>query len=349
MDYSRLTHLPYHLALISAVLFAPDISAGQRQTQLLWGDTHLHTSYSPDAFFMQNRVSDPDMAFRWARGVPVVHPYSGVRVQIDRPLDFLVVADHAEMMAVPLRLMNGDPALANTETGKKWIRMIKQGEDRKVFRFEFGGAILNKTPIADFDKPEIKRSAWNHVIANADRHNQPGQFTALIGWEWTSMPDKANLHRVVFMANGEDVASQFLPFSALDSDRPEDLWAWLDKTSRQTGADFVSIPHNPNISKGQMFATVDSDGNPFNRTYINTRMRWEPVAEVTQIKGDSEAHPALSPKDEFADFETYSHILAGDSAPGKPRAFAGDYARSALKRGLELEAAIFEAPGRTVM
>jgi hypothetical protein len=202
----------------------------------------------------------------------------------------------------------------------------------------------------------------------AERHDEPGKFTAFLGWEWSSTPNGANLHRVVFLREGKKIGKQFQPYTALDSDKPEDLWRWLDTTSRDTGANFVAIPHNQNISKGLMFPVADSYGQPITKAYAESRMRWEPIVETTQIKGDSETHPMLSPTDEFSDFETYDHyievgegmevVLFGDALFGelsakdreylekheKRAAKAGDYTRSGLMRGLAIEARIGANP-----
>ena len=304
-------------------------------TRLYWGDTHVHTSYSADAYFLQNRSAGPDTAYRWAKGLPVVHPSTGARVQIHTPLDFLVVADHAEMLGVPLRLMQGDPELTATATGRKWVAMMREGRGAEVFEQEFGAAINDNAPVRDFDSERVKRAAWGDIVEAAQRHYVPCAFTSFIGWEWTSTPNGNNLHRVVLMADGAEKAEQLIPFSSFDSDKPEDLWSWLAETSERVGTDFVAIPHNSNISGGLMFDEVDSEGRPITAEYARTRMRWEPVVEVTQIKGDSETHPRLSPQDQFADFERFSHLLkvgGGEAKPGE-----GDYVRAALKRGLQLE------------
>jgi hypothetical protein len=201
-----------------------------------------------------------------------------------------------------------------------------------------------------------------------DRHDDPGTFTAFMGWEWSSTPNGANLHRVVVMREGRETGDQFIPYSSLDSDKPEDLWTWLETTSQATGAHLLAIPHNSNISQGLMFPLQDSSGNAPTPEWAEQRMKWEPIVEVTQIKGDSETHPALSPTDEFADYETYDHLIAAEGAESQfaftdaflgeltpeQRAFlesdvervakVGDYARAALIRGLAIEAAIGANP-----
>ena len=326
------------IAVVTGCKAHPPTSTGaiaKEPNRLYWGDTHVHTSHSADAYFLQNRSADPHTAYRWAKGLPVVHPYTQAKVQINTPLDFLVVADHAEMLGVPRKLMEGDPNVANTATGKKWIQMISAGRGAEVFEREFGGAINANTAIADFEKDEIKQAAWGETIEAATLHYEPCSFTSFIGWEWTSTPSGNNLHRVVFMNEGQEQALRFTPFSSFDSPRPEDLWAWLEETSQRVGTDFVAIPHNSNISGGLMFDEVDSDGRPITAEYARMRMRWEPVTEMTQIKGDSEAHPALSPNDEFADFETFSHLLKVGG--GEAEVSDGDYVRTALLRGLQID------------
>ncbi len=325
--------------LITYGLITTPLSAAEEEKQLLWGDTHLHTSYSFDAYLFQNRSADPDTAYRYARGLPVIHPYHRARIQIETPLDFLVVADHAEMTSVPLRIFSGDEIVMSTAFGKDVLPLIQAGKGGEVFQALVAAATSGDTSMtSELRSDTIRRPPWLDIIDAAERHNDPGKFTALIGWEWSSIPDAANLHRVVFMSDDGDTAAKFLPFSSLQSDQPEDLWAWLEKTADETGAEFVAIPHNMNISKGQMFALQDSEGRPIDAAYARTRMKWEPVAEVTQIKGDSETHPALSANDEFADFETYRFLI--DTRPDTDHLATltrGDYARGALLRGLELE------------
>ncbi len=310
--------------------------ASAAPTQLYWGDTHLHTSYSGDAFAMGNESTDPDTAYRFAKGQPVIHPYNRVRVQLKRPLDFLVVADHAEYMGLMQLVRDKSPLLDNAENGQKLIRMWDDKGSKAVY-YDAAGALVKGVPYQDLLTTAIRQPIWDKIIEAAETNNEPGKFTTFIGWEWSSMPGGANLHRIVFTEKGGEAARQFLPYSSADSDRPEDFWNWLDKTSSETGADFVAIPHNSNISNGLMFNDVDSEGHPISASYARTRMRWEPVAEVTQIKGDSETRPSLSPDDPFADFETFDHVMTfGANAETKVDQVS-NYARSALKRGLEIE------------
>ncbi len=336
-------------------------AAGAQETNLYWGDTHLHSSYSPDAYLMQNRSADPDTAYRYAKGYPVIHPYHRSRIQIETPLDFLVLSDHGEFMGVIPMLFQGDERVGNTETGKRYLEWIEQGREIEMFGELI--AQVNKVvpPNPDLNNPEINAFVWGEIMAAADRNYEPGKFTAFMGWEWSSTPQGQNLHRVVVMRGSKENGETFIPYTSLDSDRPEDLWAWLSETAEKADTDFLAIPHNSNISGGLMFPLVDSDGNGVDTDYAKLRMRWEPIVEMTQIKGDSETHPRLSPNDEFADYETYEHLIAveGVEAPSmfgegylsslsaKDREFIetqeqrvldnGDYARTALMRGLAIE------------
>ncbi len=315
-----------------------------RETNLYWGDTHLHTSNSFDVYLFGTPTSTPDTAYRFARGLPVVNPTTGTRWQLSTPLDFLVVADHAEMVGAVPRIYAGDPVVADTRMGKLILEMAPdQSEENlmKIYKMFVRAGTGEKTEQGitvkdlynDLHGGDKRTGFWQRYIDTAESHNTPGEFTTLIGWEWTAMPKGGNQHRVVFMAEGGETARKFLPYSQFESENEEDLWDWLDKTSQETGASFVAIPHNPNISLGQMFPLVRYNGQPVDADYARKRMMWEPVVEVTQIKGDSEAHPMFSPTDEYADFETYPFVLTADG--GTPDPTEGDYVRSGLKRGLQ--------------
>ncbi len=327
-------------------------AAANPDRQLLWGDTHLHTSYSFDAFLNGNHTAGPDVAYRWARGLPVIHPQHRARVRIGTPLDFLVVSDHAEFLGgVRDIYYDGiqapDPGPLDRVLywfGEWRLRsVIDAGEGAGFFRdlLPDGGEDPRQPDLLlnEFNPPpgaEVSRAnAWQRLIEIADRHNDPGRFTALIGWEWSSNPGGANLHRVVVSDADAERAAAFLPFGFTDSPDPKDLWAWLERTSAATGTRFVAIPHNSNISKGLMFDDRALTGERMDAAYAELRARWEPVAEITQIKGDSETHPALSPDDPFADFEPYEHYI--QQSPEAYQAQPGDYVRSALKTGLQIE------------
>ena len=309
------------------------------QTKLLWGETHLHSNLSPDAYVQRNTTATPDDAFRFAKGAPVIDANSRAKVQIDTPLDFVALTDHAEYVGIPKMIWGKDQRVMATEIGKRFSKMIADGEGTKVF-FELVSTVNSNKPIQALVTEKLRSVVWKESVAAAERHNEPGKFTAFIGWEWSSIPQGQNLHRIVFMPEGADVANKFVPFSAFDSDVESDFWAWLDKTSKATGANFVAIPHNGNISNGLMFPETNRAGKPIDVNYAKTRMRWEPVIETTQIKGDSETHPAVSPDDEFADFETFEHLIKTDGSDighGGGDTRLGSYTRAGLKRGLEIE------------
>jgi hypothetical protein len=325
---ARACTIRYGFFFVGALL-AVAVNLNAQDTQLLWGDTHLHTSNSTDAYSTGNFVADPDTAFRFAKGQPVIHPSLKTRVKIVRPLDFLVVSDHAEQLGLQSEVLKGNPLL----TGTVWGKAMKAAMDQNPAAGNRGlNAADRQQMTRDMQTPAIRESIWGKQVDAAERHNQPGKFTTFVGWEWTVHPGGKNLHRVVFTTAGA-AAKKFLPFNANNSQRPEDLWQWLQTTSQQTGAEFLAIPHNPNLSGGLMFDMVDSDGRPITAEYARTRIRWEPVIEMTQVKGTSEVHPELSPNDEFAEFEIRRKLLAGAATPSNK----ADYARSALLRGLEIE------------
>ncbi len=303
--------------------------------RVFFGDTHHHSSFSVDSGMFGNTLG-PDQSFRFARGEEVTSS-SGLRVKLVRPLDFLVVSDHAEYLGLSELLTTGNPRLLSTEVGKEWAAALEEGGD---------AAWLTAVAIMDdfttgnerFADPQLKRSVWDRVVDIASEFNQPGTFTALNGYEWTSAPGGNNLHRVVIFRDGPNRVKQILPFSAFDSIHPEDLWDALAAYESTTGGQVLAIPHNANISNGLMFAETMSNGKPINRAYAEVRSRWEPLLEVTQMKGDGEAHPFLSTEDEFADYETWDFGNAGSPiTPKQDSMLQYEYARSALKLGLRHE------------
>ena len=319
--------------LLAAVLvIAPGAHA--EPLQLLWGDTHLHTSHSTDAYSGGNALIDPDTAYRYARGEPVLHPIARTKIRLDRPLDFLVVADHSEMLGLQVALSKQAPAPLATPSGRRFADLLTQNP-AAIFREIVRIDKPEESPLVrELHTPAVRSTAWADVAEAADRNNDPGRFTTLIGWEWSSAPGGLNLHRVILTSTDATTAKKFLPFSYYDSYRPEDLWSWLAKTEASTGAQFVAIPHNSNLSNGLMFDMVDSDGRPISADYARERMRWEPVMEVTQVKGSSETHPLLSRSDEQAAFEIRDKLLGG----GPATAAEGSFARPSLLRGLQIQA-----------
>ena len=301
-----------------------------------WGDTHLHTSYSTDSGMMGNTLG-PDVAFRFARGEEVISSH-GMRVRLIRPLDFLVVADHAENLGLAPFIAESNPELLKSEWGKAVHDMVKAGDSRGAFQKWIGEAV---TPGQDqIANPRMARTAWDREIDFADEYNEPGRFTALIGFEWTSIATNetpGNLHRVVIFKDGKDKVSQVLPFSAFDSIDPEQLWEYMARYEEKTGGSILAIAHNGNVSNGQMFSVTRLNGKKLNRDVIEMRARYEPLYEVTQIKGDGEAHPFLSPDDEFADYGTWDKADIVGLNPKEDWMLQYEYARSALQIGMQLE------------
>ncbi len=312
-------------------------------TAVYWGDTHLHTGMSMDAGAFGARLT-PEDAYRFALGEELTSS-TGLQVKLSRPLDFLVVADHSDNMGFFPRLYAGDPDMLADSTGKRWYEMIQEGGQTAVqVAVEVIVAFSQGTfpeALASLPGDEAYRAAWEEAIDAAEAYNDPGEFTAFIGYEWTSNTGGMNLHRVVVMRDGGDKASMVEPYTTLKplgSDNPRDLWNWLQMYQDKTGGRVIALAHNGNLSNGIMFPTVDSfTGTPFDRAYAETRAKWEPLYEVTQIKGDGEAHPFLSPNDEFADYETWDQGNLDLSAAKENDMLQYEYARSALQIGLQLE------------
>ncbi len=301
---------------------------------VFWGDTHVHSSWSVDAGNMGNLRIGPDEAYRFARGEELT-AHNGRNLRLKRPLDFLLLSDHAEYLGLLPRLDAGDPLARSTETGERWYQLRQRGEMLAVF-LEFADSFLRGADI--IENEDLERAVWTDVIANAERYNAPGKFSALIGYEWTSSANGQNLHRNVVFRDDAEKAGQLLPFSSLDSFDPEDLWRHLARYEKQTGGRVLAIPHNSNLSAGQMFSVETRDGRPIDRGYAEMRRRFEPLVEATQIKGDSETHPLLSPNDEFADYETWNTNIGGSLTPTE--SLPGSYVRSGLGLGLDFRARI---------
>jgi len=309
---------------------------------LYWGDTHVHTNLSADAYGFSNRLTSDD-AFRFAEGATVISN-TGQPVRLSRPLDFLAVTDHAEYLGVSAMLDHQGDELAYSEIGRRWLQLLKGGKRQQIL--VASQQVSSGTMKLSHD-PAVARTVWQQVAETADRYNEPGRFTAFIGYEWSALPDGNNLHRNVIFRDGADTVTGALPFSAVDSRNPEDLWRYLEHYERITGGRALAIPHNANVSNGLMFSNKTYNGDPMTTAYATTRVRWEPVIEVTQIKGDGETHPYLSPEDEFADFETWdAGNFALPRAPKENWMLQHEYARSALKNGLAAEEAIGANPFR---
>ena len=300
-----------------------------------FGDTHLHTSWSADAG-LAGATLGPDFAYRVARGETVTSQ-TGLPFKLIRPLDFVVVADHSENMGIYDYLTRADPILKESENGRKWLKYFQDGEGIKA---AYEWSAFNAKGEDPIKSPEMNSQVWQKVIENAEKYNNPGVFTAFIGYEWTSGPGSNNLHRNVIFRDGADRTRQVIPLSAMDSDDPEDLWAYLNTYEQKTGGRVLCIPHNGNLSNGMMFMLETFDGKKFDKAYAETRQRFERIVEVTQPKGTGEAHPYLSPDDEFADFELMDAGNLTGTVAKKPEMLKTEYAREALKLGLAEKARI---------
>ena len=316
-------------------------------TKVLFGDVHVHTGLSGDAGGSGTRLMPSD-AYRFARGEQVTSN-TGQPVRISQPYDFLAVADHTDGMGMILDVLAGTPNIMADPYGRELNAAFNKGG--KIARAATVGMI------AKFSQGEINevlnyqpgnpayKATWETIVQAAEDYNEPGQFTALIGFEWTSLVKGNNLHRVVLMRDDGDIATMIEPYTTtppLGSPNPRDLWKWMENWEKETGGKMLAIPHNGNLSNGWMFPLVDNfdKDNPLDDAYLTARSRWEPLVEVSQSKGDGEAHPLLSPDDAFADFETWDMGNLDVSQAKTPEMLPGEYARSALKRGLEFDASL---------
>ncbi len=302
--------------------------------QVFFGDTHFHTELSFDAGLIGTSLDVHD-GFRIARGETVLSN-TGQPVQLIRPLDFLVITDHSELIGLASAIRESNPLLLAEPWGK-WIHeRFNSGPEGRMEGFADivkRATVLGENP---FQSEELTRSIWGDFVRIADQYNEPGRFTAMTGFEWSSTPNGDNLHRVVVFRDAADKTGQTLPYSMFDSDDPEGLWDYLAAYEASTGGQALAIPHNGNTSNGLMFNGKTFSGKRINRAYAETRIRWEPIIEVSQIKGDGEAHPLLSPNDEFADYENWDVGNLAGSAAKEKWMLQYEYGRSALKLGLKL-------------
>jgi hypothetical protein len=311
----------------------------------LWGDSHLHTALSMDAGLFGNRLS-PREAYRFARGQEVTSS-TGQAVRLSRPLDWLVIADHSDGMGLVGDLIAGEPELLVYEQGARWNKGLAEGGQAAVDAAldligNFSQGTIDPAMMALYSPgSKLYKNLWERVIADAEFFNDPGKFTALIGFEWTSLIKGNNMHRVVIMRDGPVRARQVVPYTTqppMGSPNPRDLWKYLANYEEKTDGEVLAIAHNGNLSNGIMFPLeAQWDGTVLDETYVTQRDKWEPLYETTQIKGDGETHPFLSPDDEFADYETWAIGNLDVSEAKTDAMLAGEYTREALKRGLEIE------------
>lgn len=308
---------------------------GNYPTRVFWGDPDVHTGWSLAAGALGCTLG-PEDAVRFARGAEV-RSSTGQTARLSRPLDWIVVADDADGLGLLQEIRDGNPALVQDAAIAEWRRLL-QGDtaDRTKAADEIVRLQAAKQLPAAATDPSFVRAVWERNTALIDRLNEPGRFTAFIGYEWTSDPKGDSLHRNVVYRDGKARADQMLPLMASAGDDPASLWQWMDAWEQQTGGRLLAIPHGGNLSNGRMFALADFAGNPMTREYAAMRARWEPLYEVTQMQGDGEAHPSLSPADAFAGYESWD-VGNRDLVPKRPEMLQREYARRVLEYGLLAE------------
>ena len=311
--------------------------------QVLWGDTHLHTNLSLDARAFGATVG-PEEAYRLARGEEITSSH-GERIKLSRALDWLVIADHSDAMGAMDEVVKGNPNLLKDPTVKDWYdRLAKGGDSQLQATMEiietFAGVSGEAVP-AVLTEDDFVMSVWERYLETAEEFNDPGNFSAIIGYEWTSTEGGNNLHRNVIYRGGSNQAKQMLPFTAAASFNPEDLWQWMARYEDKSGGQVLALAHNGNVSNGIMFPEINPEtGEPLTKDYAETRSRWEPLYEITQIKGDSESHPLLSPNDEFAGYDTLWDKGNLGPVPKEDDMLQYEYAREALKNGLKIDSTL---------
>ena len=330
-------HKTAYGTLLAALLAAGSAAAAPVERHAYFGELHLHTTFSLDAYILFGTGVTPDQALRFAKGEPITA--LGVTHRRAEPLDFMAVTDHAEQYGFGYDMLDPNSALSQSAFGQQ----VRAGAVKSISQ---QAPVLNgpapPQPAAQrtqqaakqgVDARTIAANAWTMNVEAANRNNEPGKFTALIGYEWSSFPNQANLHRNVIFRG----ATAPVPFSATDSDRPEDLWTYLEE-NRARGIQAIAIPHNGNVSNGLMYDWNDSDRRPIDAKYAMRRALNEPLSEISQQKGQSDTHPLLSPQDEFANFEVFDWVLG--SEPKFRATVQGGYVRQALGRGLTIGAKI---------
>ena len=314
-------------------------------TNVYFGDTHVHTALSADAGGGGTRLMPRD-AYRFARGEQVISN-TGQPVQLSQPFDFFMITDHSDGMGAITDIIGGAPNILEDEQGQYYNEAFNKGGETALraaqeLTASFAQGTLSPALNYQPGNPAYAR-VWDGIIDAAEEFNDPGNFTTFIAYEWTSLVKGNNLHRNVIFRDGPEKAGQIVPYTTTPptgSPNPRDLWKWLQNYEESTGGKALAIPHNGNLSNGWMFPMADdfADGAPLDAAYAEERLRWERLYEPSQIKGDGEAHPMLSPDDAFADFETWDYGNLDASERKTPEMLPGEYARSGLKRGLELEA-----------
>jgi hypothetical protein len=308
----------------------PGRASGRRNPlkNVYFGEEHLHTSASPDAFAVGTRGTWDD-AYRYGMGEEITLSTSGKKIKKKTPYDFVAITDHSEYFAVMPRLIDPKDPLSKSDFAKKLADKNAKMTDPTSAVSIILRSILTSTPMPEYVKPEMLTGNWQKYVKTANKYNKPGKFTTLIAYEWTSIPNGRNMHRNVFFRN--DTGPK-VPFSAFDSYHPEDLWTYLE-VQRNIGIDTFAIPHNSNVSDGWMFSPNKFLGGPMDARYAKRQQLNEPVIEMIQTKGSSDTHPLLSPNDEFANFELFQNLIN----VGMPSQIKYGYIRQGLVEGMILE------------
>src|SRR5262245_11557754 len=314
----------------STALVSPAAAQRNPDRNVYFGQTHQHTSWSLDAYILGNTLAGPEDSYKYATGQPIKHPAANYMVRITRPLDFQGVTDHSEYAGMLSLVNDPNSPISKLPIAAK-LKAKTPEEVQKVFQF-LAGSIAKQEPIKELTDPKVAGTVWQQNNAIADKYNKPGKFTAFCSYEWTSMPNNQNMHRNVFFKDCAKVP--VAPFSAIDSDKAEDLWAWMNE-QRKAGNEVLAISHNANLSNGLMFPIdVDGKGRPIDSAWAKERNTNEPLTEIKQVKGTSETHPDLSPNDEFASFEIMNYLIGIDNSTAK---LVGGYARQAYMDGLAMQ------------
>ena len=328
----------------AVVAESPAVVEPTYPTRAWFGDTHVHTGWSADAG-LDGAITSPEDAFRMARGEEV-KSNTGQMAQLRRPLDWMVITDHSDGMGTINEIRAGNPEMLADPTIKRWSEAMNSGDEKRNHAAVLEAIDLQsngKLP-AQLMNPKWMVSAWEKTVAIADKYNEPGKFTALIGYEWTvNAGGGDNLHRNIIYRDGADKAKAMLPLTTFQTQDPEKLWQWMSEYEAKTGGRLLAIPHNGNLSNGRMFEETTFTGGPMTRAYAEARAKWEPLFEVTQIKGQSESHPSLSPNDEFSSWDLWDRGNLNGEAK-KPGMYRTEYWREALKSGLKLDAALGANP-----
>ena len=299
-----------------------------------FGEEHIHTSWSLDAWVMGNRVTSPDDALKYAQGQTIKHPL-GYDIHIETPMDFMGVTDHSEYVGVTKQANTPGSYVSKLPEAQPLIMKNPNdpAEQQKVFLYLL--SLTSKPPIKAFMDPKVAVPVWKENVKYAEENNHPGKFTAFCSYEWTSMPNNRNLHRNIFFRDCTHIPE--MPFSSMDDNHPEALWNWMD-SQRKAGNTLLAISHNANVSDGWMYPMdLDSYGRPIDAAWAAARDRNERLVEIKQIKGASETHPLLSPNDEFSSYEIFSGLLGLLPDSGRIDHITGSFARQAYKDGIAMQ------------